>query len=191
MSEIFYEFRWILASLFCVIIFLILPVELYDYAFTFAVMAGGICTGICIHQVVDQYFSNTHGASIIIVIVIMGLGYPNIKSYHFRRNLLFDRNGISTTGEIVDRKIKITRRPPAYYIIIYKYMANGGFYVKEDYVDFDVYMNYDLGPKITIDYVEGREGISRINKYSLVPNPNAEKEWKEAQEEYRRKYKLN
>jgi hypothetical protein len=171
----------ILLTLIWITILLILPVEIYDYATVVILMVGGFLTGFLLYKLIKQYFPNFK-SSFLIVLVIVGLGFLNLESYTYRRNNLFDTKGKTTTAEIVDRKMKRAKSKSIYYIY-YRYMVNGQLYTEKDNVAFNVYFNFDLGPTITVDYVDGRPSISRINKSSLIPDPQAHDKFMKWQKE--------
>jgi hypothetical protein len=172
----------ILLTLIWIIILLILPIEIYDYATVVILMVGGFITGFLLYKLIKQYFPNFKSL-VLIVLVIVGLGFLNFESYKYRRDYLFDTKGKTTTAEIVDREMKIAKSTSICYIY-YRYMVNGQSYTEKDNVDFNVYFNFDLGPTIKIDYVDGRPCISRISKSSLIPDPQAHDKFMKLQKEY-------
>ena len=172
----------ILLTLIWITLLLILPVEIYDYATVVILLVGGFLTGFLLYKLIKQYFPNFK-SSVLIAFVSIGLVFLNLESYKYRRNNLFDTKGKTTTAEIVDRKMQRARSKGIYYIY-YRYMVNGKSYTEKDNVNFNVYFNFELGPTIKVDYVDDRPSISRINKSSLIPDPQAHDKFMKWQKEY-------
>jgi energy-coupling factor transporter transmembrane protein EcfT len=162
---------WILLTLIWIIILLILPIEIYDHSTVLILIAGVFLTGFLVYKLFKQILPNFK-SPVLIFLFIVGFGYLNLESYKYRRNRLFDTKGKTTTAEVVDKKVKQAKSTSIYYIY-YSYIVNGESYTEKDNVDFNVYFNFDLGPTINIDYVDGRPSISRINQSSLIPDPEA------------------
>ena len=171
----------ILLALIWIILLLILPVEIYDYETVIVLMIGGFITGLLLYWLIKQYFPNFKSI-FLITLIIVGFGILNYKSYKHRRNSLFEKNGKSITAEIIDRKM--TRvKSRSIYTIYYRFIVDGQLYTENDNVDFNVYFNFDLGPTIKVDYIDGRPSISRINKSSLIPDPQARDKFMKWQKE--------
>jgi hypothetical protein len=172
---------WMLFTLFSVVLFLILPVEVYDASPTLILLAGASFTGLALHNVFEKYF---HGfkSTFAIVAITMILGFLNFESYHSRRESLFGEKGKTTNAQITEREMSFRKSKGRYYFN-YRYTVGGESYYETERVDFDVYFNSKLGPTIQIDYVEGRPGISRVNKSSLIPDPRAHEDFMKWQKE--------
>ncbi len=177
----------ILLTLIWIVVLLILPIEVYDLLATAVIMLGAVLTGVLVFNSIKQFYPNFKSIFLIAIIVV-GLGYLNIKSYKSRRAGLFKQNGKTIKADIVDRKTRHSKSTTFYYIY-YHYMVDRQFYTEKDNVDFDVYFNFNLGPEINIDYVEGRPSISRISKSSLIPDPQAHDKFMKWQKENAKKKK--
>jgi hypothetical protein len=172
---------WILFTLSSVAVFLILPVEVYDASPILILLAGASFNGLALYNVFEKYFDGFK-STLAIAAIIMILGFLNFQSYHYRRESLFDEKGKTTNAQITEREVSFRKSKGRYYFN-YRYMVDGESYYETERVDFDVYFNPKLGPTIQIDYVEGRPGISRINKNSLIPDPRAHEDFMKWQKE--------
>jgi hypothetical protein len=172
---------WILFTLFSIVVFLILPVEAYDASFSLILILGALFTGISLHNVFDKYFDGFKSI-FAIVAIIMILGFLNIQSYNYRRDSLFDEKRKTTNAQVTERETRFRKSKGRFYFN-YRYTVDGETYYGKERVDFDVYFNFKVGPTIKIDYVEGRPGISRINKSSLIPDPRAHEDFMKWQKE--------
>jgi hypothetical protein len=172
---------WILFTLFSIVVFLILPVEAYDASFSFMLVLGALLTGLPLYVELKKYLDGFK-PDFAVVTIIMILGFLNFQSYNYRRDSLFDEKGKTTKAQITERETRFRKSKGSFYFN-YRYTVDNETYYGEERVDFDVYFNFKLGPTIQIDYVEGRAGISRINKSSLIPDPRAHEDFMKWQKE--------
>lgn len=176
---------WISLSILSIFLFLLLPIEVYDIAPFAILLAGGALTGVLVAQVIKSITGEYRWmAGVTMAMVVLLLVYS--KSYNWRRSSLLDSRSMITDGLITDRSMRY-RKSKGYYTLHYSYDTRDGVRYGEQDVSFDVYMNFEMSPKILVDYVPDRPSISRINNVSLVPDVNAHEKFMQWQKENRSK----
>jgi len=160
--------RKVFLTIFCILFFLILPIEIYDVIHGIGFFIGAIVSlFFIIHIGYRKYtfFKSTFFYLIVFVGLLFTYGY----SYYYRRDLLFKENGRTAEAQIIDFTSSLSKSTRITYVH-YRYQLNFKSYVGKENISKSEYFQLYDKQTILIDYIGYRPWISRINENSLVSN---------------------
>lgn len=179
------SFIWIFLILVSEVILLVLPVYDYDKNLMLILVIGFWVQLWFINRFKKDFKKITKSVGLRAIPFVLAVF--NLINYQNRREHAFENNKLQTTeATIVKRYSQGGGRTTQRFYLQYKFFTNSRVYEHVDEVKYWVWFYYKYHNELLIDYVVDNPRISRINKSSLIKQPNREEIMKKANQEYNR-----